>query len=155
MITAHWVASLVPQPNAWYHCGHGKKDQISMEWRLSVSRWHDMALRSPAPVEAQLRVILRAKTSYRSRCLLDTYWKDNFWPHEFKVVKCLERYVDVWKRFICYVFRVQHFQTHQQQDIYNLRLGSDQTIMIRHVLEAGDDYEDDCQTDEKHIDEYD
>lgn len=75
-----------------------------------------------------------AKTSYRSRCLLDTYWKDNFWPHEFKVVKCWERYVDVWKSFICYVFMVHHFQTHQQKDIYNLRLRSDQTIMIHHVL---------------------
>ncbi|KAH7459229.1 hypothetical protein FOMA001_g20149 [Fusarium oxysporum f. sp. matthiolae] len=124
-----------------------KKPKSAWNEDYLLGQWHDMALRSPAPVEAQLRVILRgvdlmidratftlAKTSYRSRCWLNTYWKDNFWPHEFKVVKCLERYVDVWKRFICYVFRVQHFQTHQQQDIYNLRLGSDQTIMMRHVL---------------------
>jgi hypothetical protein len=75
-----------------------------------------------------------AKTSYRSRCWLNTYWKDTFWPHEFKIVKCLKRYVDVWKRFICYVFRVQHFESHQQQDIYNLRLGRDETIMMRHIL---------------------
>ncbi|ENH73681.1 hypothetical protein Focb16_v005400 [Fusarium oxysporum f. sp. cubense] len=124
-----------------------KKPKSAWNEDYLLGQWHDMALRSPAPVEAQLRVISRgvdlmidratftlAKTSYRSRCWLNTYWKDNFWPHEFKVVKCLERYVDVWKRFICYVFRVQHFQTHQQQDIYNLRLGSDQTIMMRHVL---------------------
>ncbi|KAH7187516.1 hypothetical protein BKA60DRAFT_626647 [Fusarium oxysporum] len=75
-----------------------------------------------------------AKTSYRSRCWLNTYWKDTFWPHEFKAVNCLKRYVDVWKRFICYVFRVQHFETHQQHDIYNLRLGRDETAMIRHIL---------------------
>ena len=82
---------------------------------------------------------------------------------------------------------VHHFQTHQQKDIYNLRLRSDQTIMIHHVLylvtllqrqginydsnpdkvcdeddderddsnyEADDDDENNCQTDEKHIDEY-
>ncbi|KAI8411132.1 hypothetical protein FOFC_07726 [Fusarium oxysporum] len=36
MVTAHWVASLVPQPTAWHHRGHGKKAQISMERRLSV-----------------------------------------------------------------------------------------------------------------------
>jgi hypothetical protein len=112
-----------------------------------LGQWHDTALRSPAVVEAQLRVILRgvdimvdrayftlAKTSYRSRCWLNTYWKDTFWPHEFKAVSCLKRYVDVWKRFICYVFRVQHFETHQQQDIYNLRLGRDETAMMRHIL---------------------
>ncbi|EWZ78465.1 hypothetical protein FOWG_17287 [Fusarium oxysporum f. sp. lycopersici MN25] len=51
-----------------------------------LGQWHDTALRSPAAVEAQLRVILRgvdlmvdratfklAKTSYRSRCWLNTY----------------------------------------------------------------------------------
>jgi hypothetical protein len=32
------------------------------------------------------------------------------------------------------VFRVQHFETHQQQGIYNLRLGRDETIMMRHIL---------------------
>ncbi|KAI3573434.1 hypothetical protein IWW34DRAFT_635210, partial [Fusarium oxysporum f. sp. albedinis] len=50
-----------------------------------------------------LRVILRGvdlmvdrarftlvKTSCRSRCWLNTYWKDNFLPHEFKVVDCLK-----------------------------------------------------------------
>ncbi|KAL5591114.1 hypothetical protein FOBRF1_014671 [Fusarium oxysporum] len=112
-----------------------------------LGQWHDTALRSPAVVEAQLRVILRgvlimvdrasftlAKTSYRSPCWLDTYWKDTFWPYEFKVVNCLKIYVDVWKRFICSVFRIQYFETHQQQDIYNLRLGRDETAMMSHIL---------------------
>jgi hypothetical protein len=31
------------------------------------------------------------------------------------------------------VFRVQHFETHQQQDIYSLRLGRDETIMMCHI----------------------
>ncbi|EXA30083.1 hypothetical protein FOVG_18497 [Fusarium oxysporum f. sp. pisi HDV247] len=81
-----------------------------------LGQWHDTALQSLAVVEAQLRVILRGvdimvdracftlvKTSYRSRCWLNTSWKDTFWPHEFKAVNCLKRYVDVWKRFICFV----------------------------------------------------
>jgi hypothetical protein len=68
----------------------------------------------PAAVEAQLRVILRGidlmidraiftllETSCRSRCWMNTYWKDNFWPHEFKTVGCMRNYVDTWKRFIC------------------------------------------------------
>ncbi|KAF5572192.1 hypothetical protein FPCIR_14349 [Fusarium pseudocircinatum] len=112
-----------------------------------LGQWNDIALHCPAAVEVKLRIILRgvdlmvgrakftlAKTSYRSRCWLNTYWKDTFWPHEFRIVNCLRRYVDIWKRFICYVFRVQHFKTHHQQDIYNLRLGHDETIMIRHIL---------------------
>jgi hypothetical protein len=32
------------------------------------------------------------------------------------------------------VFRVQHFETLHQQDIYNLRLGRDENIMMRHIL---------------------
>lgn len=110
-----------------------KKPKPAWNENYLLGQWHDTVLRIPATKEAQLRVILHgvdlmidratstlAKTSYRSRCWLNTYWKDTFWPHEFKIVKCLKRYVDVWKRFICYVFRVQHFESYQQQDIYNL-----------------------------------
>ena len=32
------------------------------------------------------------------------------------------------------MFRVQHFETHQQQDIYSLQLGRDETIMMCHIL---------------------
>ncbi|QKD57366.2 uncharacterized protein FOBCDRAFT_117962, partial [Fusarium oxysporum Fo47] len=112
-----------------------------------LGQWHDEPLRSPAAVEAQLRVILgginlmidRAtftllKTSSRSRCWMNTYWKDNFWPHEFRIVGCLRNYVDIWKRFICYMFRVSNFDTHQQREIFNLRLRRDETIMMRHIL---------------------
>ncbi|EXM13432.1 hypothetical protein FOTG_18113 [Fusarium oxysporum f. sp. vasinfectum 25433] len=112
-----------------------------------LGQWHDEPLRSPAAVEAQLRVILRGidlmidratftllKTSYRSRCWMNTYWKDNFWPHEFRIVGCLRNYVDIWKRFICYMFRVSNFDTHQQREIFNLRLRRDETIMMRHIL---------------------
>jgi hypothetical protein len=148
MVTAHWVwPRLFHNRSLDVIAATAKKPKSAWNEDYLLGQWHDMALRSPAAVEAQRRVILRgvdlmidratftlAKSSYRSRCWLNTYWKDNFWPHKFKVVKCLERYVDVWKRFICYVFRVQHFQTHQQQDIYNLRLRRDQTIMMRHVL---------------------
>jgi hypothetical protein len=90
-----------------------KKPKAAWNEDYLLGQWHDTALRSPAAVEALLRVILRgvdlmvdratftlAKTSYRSRRWLNTYWKDNFWPHEFKVVNCLKRYVDVWKVFI-------------------------------------------------------
>ncbi|KAF4331935.1 hypothetical protein FBEOM_14282 [Fusarium beomiforme] len=112
-----------------------------------LGQWHDEPLQSPAAVEAQLRVILRGidlmidratftllKTSYRSRCWMNTYWKDNFWPHEFRIVGCLRNYIDIWKRFICYMFRVSNFDTHQQREIFNLRLRRDETIMMRHIL---------------------
>ncbi|KAH7117484.1 hypothetical protein EDB81DRAFT_668227, partial [Dactylonectria macrodidyma] len=80
-----------------------------------LGQWQDTQLRSSAAVEAQIRVVLRgvdlmidratftlAKTSYRSRCWLNTYWRDEFWLHEFRIVSCLKRYVDTWKRFICF-----------------------------------------------------
>jgi hypothetical protein len=81
MATAYMMASLISWPTAWHHCGHGKKAQASMEQRLFVE---PMALRSPASVEAQLRIILRgvdlvvdratftlAKTSMRVEYLLE------------------------------------------------------------------------------------
>ncbi|KAH7190722.1 hypothetical protein DER44DRAFT_678391, partial [Fusarium oxysporum] len=84
-----------------------KKPKPAWNEDYLLGQWNDTALRSPAAVEAQLRIILRgvdlmidravftlAKTSYRSRCWLNTYWKDNFWPHEFKVVNCLKQ--DMW-----------------------------------------------------------
>ncbi|EGU73455.1 hypothetical protein FOXB_16035 [Fusarium oxysporum f. sp. conglutinans Fo5176] len=127
-----------------------RKPNLAWNEDYLLGQWNDIALHCPAAVEAQLRIILRgvdlmvdratftlAKTSYRSRCWLNTYWKDTFWPHEFRIVNCLTRYIDIWKRFICYVIRVQHFKTHYQQEIYNiynLRLGHDETIMIHHIL---------------------
>ncbi|KAJ3454411.1 hypothetical protein MRS44_018305 [Fusarium solani] len=65
-----------------------------------LGQWHDTALRSPAVVEAQLRVILRGIDIMVDRAS----------------------------------FTVQHFETYQQQDIYNLRLGRDETAMMRHIL---------------------
>ncbi|KAF4332408.1 hypothetical protein FBEOM_13794 [Fusarium beomiforme] len=65
-----------------------------------LGQWHDTALRSPAVVETQLRVILRSVDLMVDRA----------------------------------TFTVQHFETHQQQDIYNLRLGRDETAMMRYIL---------------------
>jgi hypothetical protein len=53
---------------------------------------------------------------------MNTYCKDSFWPHKSRVVECLKNYVDIWKQFIFYVLRVYNFDTHQQQEIYKLRL---------------------------------
>jgi type IV pilus biogenesis protein CpaD/CtpE len=63
-----------------------KKPKPAWNEDYLLGQWHDTAPRSPAAVEAQLRVILRgvdlmvdratfklAKTSYRSQCWLNTY----------------------------------------------------------------------------------
>ncbi|KAH7231403.1 uncharacterized protein BKA55DRAFT_582699 [Fusarium redolens] len=68
-----------------------KKPKSAWNEDYLLGQWNDTALRSLAAVEAQLRIILRgvdlmvdratftlAQTSYRSRCWLNTYWKDNF-----------------------------------------------------------------------------
>ncbi|RTE73097.1 hypothetical protein BHE90_012495 [Fusarium euwallaceae] len=74
------------------------------------------------------------RTSYTSRCWLNTYSKDVFWPHASRLVSCFKRYVSVWKRFICFIFRVLRFKARQRQRIYNLRLGSDEEKMMQYIL---------------------
>ena len=109
--------------------------------------WKGTSLWSSADAEAQLHILLQgvdlmfdratatlARTSYTSRCWLNTYSKDVFWPHAFRLVSCFKRYVSVWKRFICFIFRVLRFKARQRQQIYNLRLGSDEEKMMQYIL---------------------
>ena len=112
-----------------------------------LGQWKGTSLWSSADAEAQLHVVLQgvdlmfdratatlARTSYTSRCWLNTYSKDVFWPHAFRLVSCFKRYVSVWKRFICFIFRVLRFKARQRQQIYNLRLGSDEEKMMQYIL---------------------
>ncbi|KAH7248459.1 hypothetical protein B0J15DRAFT_562961, partial [Fusarium solani] len=139
-----------------------------------LGQWKGTSFWSSADAEAQLRILLRgvdlmfdratatlARTSYTSRCWLNTYSKDVFWPHAFRLVSCFKRYVSVWKRFICFIFRVLRFKARHRQQIYNLRLGSDEEKMMQYILtlvaqlllEGGGcdldpDDDDDSETDE-------
>ncbi|KAI5456257.1 hypothetical protein BGZ63DRAFT_397101 [Mariannaea sp. PMI_226] len=110
--------------------------------------WQGTQVCSPAAVEAQLRIILRgidlmfnrakftlAKTSYRSRCWLNTYWKDLFWPHEFRMVSSQKRYIAIWRRFFCFIFRALQFKPLLRRDIFNIRFEPNEVKMMRHILD--------------------
>ncbi|KAH8656365.1 hypothetical protein BGZ61DRAFT_486596 [Ilyonectria robusta] len=113
-----------------------------------LGSWQGTQIWSSVAVEAQLRIILRgvdlmfdrakftlARTSYRSRCWLNTYWKDVFWPHEFRIISSQKRYISTWKRFICFIFRTLQSSPQLRREIYNLRLRPDEVKMMRHILD--------------------
>ncbi|KAH7111677.1 hypothetical protein B0J13DRAFT_659877, partial [Dactylonectria estremocensis] len=113
-----------------------------------LGSWQGTQVWSSVAVEAQLQIILRgvdlmfdrakftlARTSYRSRCWLNTYWKDVFWPHEFRIVSSQKRYISTWKRFICFIFRALQSSPRLRREIYNLRLRPDEVKMMRHILD--------------------
>ncbi|WKT54184.1 Helicase superfamily 1/2, ATP-binding domain [Fusarium oxysporum f. sp. vasinfectum] len=115
--------------------------------RYLLGQWQGLDFWSSAETEAQLQVILRGldlmfdraratldRTPYISRCWLNTYAKDAFWPHGFRVIPTFKRYLAIWKRFICFVFRVLQYPSWQRKEVYNLRLGSDEIKMMQHIL---------------------
>ncbi|KAH7200594.1 hypothetical protein BKA60DRAFT_641987 [Fusarium oxysporum] len=115
--------------------------------RYLLGQWQGLYIWSSAETEAQLQVILRGldlmfdraratldRTPYISRCWLNTYAKDAFWPHGFRVIPSFKKYLAIWKRFICFVFRALQYPSRQRKEVYNLRLGSDEIKMMQHIL---------------------
>ncbi|KNB04693.1 hypothetical protein FOXG_19373 [Fusarium oxysporum f. sp. lycopersici 4287] len=112
-----------------------------------LGKWKESSVESSAEAEAQLRILLHgvdimfncvmatmARTSYTSRCWLNTYSRNDFWPHPFRAVLCLKRYISVWKRLICFVFRVLGFKERQRQQLYNFKLGLKEEKMMHYIL---------------------
>ncbi|KAL7755555.1 hypothetical protein ACKLNR_014653 [Fusarium oxysporum f. sp. zingiberi] len=110
-------------------------------------QWGRSSIKSSAEAETQLRILLRgvdlmfnrvmatmARTSYTSRCWLNTYSRNDFWPHPFRAVLCSKRYISVWKRLICFVFRVLGFKERQRRELYNFRLGPKEEKMMLYIL---------------------
>ncbi|KAH7231387.1 uncharacterized protein BKA55DRAFT_598628 [Fusarium redolens] len=115
--------------------------------RYLLGQWQGLYIWSSAETEAQLQVILRGldlmfdraratldRTPYISRCWLNTYAKDAFWPHGFRVIPSFKKYLAIWKRFICFVFRALQYPSRQRKEVYNLRLGSNEINMMQHIL---------------------
>lgn len=111
-----------------------------------LGQWNGASIKSSAEAETQLRILLQGvdlmfnrvmatiiRTSYTSRWL-NTYSKDVFWPHPFRAVSCLKRYISVWKRFLCFVFRVLRFKERQRQELYNAKLGLDEERMMHYIM---------------------
>ncbi|QKD57378.2 uncharacterized protein FOBCDRAFT_118446, partial [Fusarium oxysporum Fo47] len=112
-----------------------------------LGQWGGSSIKSSAEAETQLRILLRgldlmfnrvmatmARTSYTSRCWLNTYSRNDFWPHPSRAVLCSKRYISVWKRLICFVFRVLGFKERQRQELYNFRLGLKEEKMMHYIL---------------------
>ncbi|KAJ3454070.1 hypothetical protein MRS44_018702 [Fusarium solani] len=112
-----------------------------------LGRYQGSPLWSSAETEAQLRIILQGldlmfdraratvdRTPYMSRCWLNTYSKDTFWPHGFRIIPSFKAYLAIWKRFICFVFRVLQYSSRQRREIFNLRLGSTEMKMMQYIL---------------------
>ncbi|KAH6984051.1 hypothetical protein EDB80DRAFT_236825, partial [Ilyonectria destructans] len=134
-----------------------------------LGHWQGCPLWSSSDTEAQLRIILHGldlmfdrarvtldRTPYTSRCWLNTYSKDAFWPYGFRVIPSFKRYLAIWKRFICFVFRVLQYPTRQRREVFNLRLGSNEVKMMQHVLYlarqlqlARDDVSDDSDASDR------
>lgn len=112
-----------------------------------LGRYQGSPLWSSAETEAQLRIILQGldlmfdraratvdRTPYMSRCWLNTYSKDTFWPHGFRIIPSFKAYLAIWKRFICFVFRVLQYSSRQRREIFNLRPGSTEMKMMQYIL---------------------
>ncbi|KAH7200591.1 hypothetical protein BKA60DRAFT_470051 [Fusarium oxysporum] len=112
-----------------------------------LGQWQGPPSWSSAETKAQLQIILHGldlmfdraratldRTPYISRCWLNTFVKDAFWPHGFRVIPSFKRYLAIWKRFICFIFRVLQYPSRQRKEVYNLRLGSNEIKMMQHVL---------------------
>ncbi|KAI8411163.1 hypothetical protein FOFC_07757 [Fusarium oxysporum] len=123
--------------------------QPASQWSRNylLGQWQGFPMWSSAETEAQLQMILHGldlmfdraratldRTPYISRCWLNTFAKDAFWPHGFRVIPSFKRYLAIWKRFICFVFRVLQYPSWQRKEVYNLRLGSNEIKMMQHVL---------------------
>jgi hypothetical protein len=95
--------------------------QPASQWSRNylLGQWQGFSMWSSAETEAQLQIILYGLdlmfdgarvtldcTPYISRCWLNTFAKDAFCPHGFQVIPSFERYLAIWKRFICFIFRV-------------------------------------------------
>lgn len=44
-----------------------------------------------------------------------------------------ERYISLWKQFICYIFRVLQRKPQQRREIYNLRFQSGEVKMMQYI----------------------
>ncbi|EXA31287.1 hypothetical protein FOVG_17411 [Fusarium oxysporum f. sp. pisi HDV247] len=90
-----------------------------------VGQWKGASMKSSAEAETQLRILLQG---------VDLMFNHVFWPHPFRAVSCLKRYISVWKRFLCFVFRVLRFKERQRQELYHFELGLDEERMMYYIV---------------------
>ena len=114
--------------------------------------WAGTEFVSPAADEAKLRVLLQAtdqmfaraeetlgQTHHRLRCWLQTYHLRHFWPVPFQPLQTdagRTRYIAIWKRFICYIFRAWATSEPLRQEIYGIRFRKQEAALMESVWET-------------------
>lgn len=116
---------------------------------LLLGSWQGIPIWSSAGAEARLRILMQAvddifdraeatlaRTSYRSRCWISSYWRDTFYTRPLRVLppRTKARYKSKWKEFICYLFRAIALEPRQRREIHNIPLRADEITMMHHVL---------------------
>lgn len=125
------------------------RDTNTYKEDLVLGRWRNELLCSTAPIEAQMRVLMRsvddmfdraedtlAYTPYQSRCWLTSYREGMFRHRPLRIMPAAtaRRYKSKWKRFICYVFRAFEISPSSRRDIHNMPLRGEDKQMMRQIL---------------------
>jgi hypothetical protein len=114
-----------------------------------LGQWSGIPLTSPAIHEAKLRILMRAvdhmfiraeetlkHTHYRLRCWLQTYHERHFRPVAFSSLQSKNsrtNYISMWKRFICYVFRLWATDNRLRETIYGVSFRQVEAGQLRYI----------------------
>ncbi|KJZ70350.1 hypothetical protein HIM_10241 [Hirsutella minnesotensis 3608] len=129
---------------------------------LLLGSWQGVPVWSSARAEARLRILMQAvddifdraeatlaRTSYRSRCWISSYWRDTFYTRPLRILptRTKARYKSKWKEFICYLFRAIALQPRKRREIHNIPLRADEMTMMHHVLSLASRLQDEGEAD--------
>ncbi|PWI64582.1 hypothetical protein PCL_09512 [Purpureocillium lilacinum] len=129
---------------------------------LLLGSWQGVPIWSSARAEARLRILMRAvddifdraeatfaRTSYRSRCWISSYWRDTFYTRPLRVLppRTKARYKSAWKEFICYLFRAIALEPRKRREIHNIPLRADEMTMMHHVLSLASRLQDQVEAE--------
>ncbi|KAK5073398.1 hypothetical protein LTR70_010298 [Exophiala xenobiotica] len=106
---------------------------------LVMGTWHGLTCTSSAADEQVLRGILCATESVFTRCEATLQETPRFLPYPFEALKResgRRRYRNIWRRYVCYLFRMSRLARRLQERLYDLcglHMNSDQTVMLESV----------------------
>ncbi|PWI64548.1 hypothetical protein PCL_09561 [Purpureocillium lilacinum] len=129
---------------------------------LLLGSWQGVPIWSSARVEARLRILMQAvddifdraeatlaRTSYRSRCWISSYWRGTFHTRPQRVLppRTNARYKSKWKEFICYLFRAIALEPRKRREIHHIPLRAGQMTMVRRVMSLASRLQDEGEAD--------
>jgi hypothetical protein len=89
-----------------------------------------------------------ARTCYQWRCWVNTYHKDDFWTNALRALPSQRDHISVWKRLICYVFRVLACAPRERKQIYNLTFRPQEIQMMDYILALLEEVEEGVEAEE-------